>query len=121
MTPTNDIVLECLQRFRTLVNSNARAKKLLKGWDPVVLVEPTDADARYYLHVRDAEVCLSTSDSRDGVDNLVHVRGTRQELARVFSGEKSAARAVLDASLEVFAADRDQVKLDAITMIIWGT
>jgi hypothetical protein len=121
--PSHDRMFECLKRFQGLVNSNGRVKKLLKGWEPIVLIEPTDADARYYLSVRGAEVAEVTHRPErelDGSEHLVHVRGAAADLERVFSGQESAARAVLDATLEVFARDGDQVKLDAITLVLWG-
>jgi hypothetical protein len=113
-------VRACLESFRTLVNGHARVRKLIKGWEPVVFVEPTDLDERYYLHVRSSEITQITASCDSEPEHLVHVRGPTRELTAVFSGRKSAARAVLDADLEVFAIDRDQVKLDAISMILWG-
>jgi hypothetical protein len=38
----------------------------------------------------------------------------------VFTGALNPVRANLDGELAVFASDRDNVKLDAVCMVLWG-
>lgn len=113
-------VFTSLQTFRSKVNANGRARKLLQNWEPLVIVESTDASERYFLRIRDTSIQPIEFEGDDEAEHSVHIRGTSSELAAVFCGEKNAARSVLNADLEVFAADKDQVKLDAISMVIWG-
>jgi len=38
----------------------------------------------------------------------------------VFSGDYNPAHALIDGELAVFSNEKDKVKLEAITMVIWG-
>jgi hypothetical protein len=110
---------ECLRAFVQSANAHPRVGKLLKGWEPLLLIEATDDGQRFNLRVHDArldEVALSEVES----DNSILVRGSSEVLREVFSGTLNPARAYLEGTLEVFGSDRDHIKLDAISLVLWG-
>lgn len=113
-------LFEVLQTFQGQVNGNKRVQKLLKGWEPIILVESTDAPDIFHMHVSASQITKIEPAVEREIDHLVHLRAKRSDLIAIFSGQRNPARAFLDADLECFASDKDQVKLDAIALIIWG-
>ncbi|WP_428262077.1 SCP2 sterol-binding domain-containing protein [Haliangium sp.] len=94
-------------------------KALLKGWEPNVIIEATDHPESFTLLVRNRAV----EDVTEGVHEASHqiqVRGERHLLIEIFSGQTNPSQAFLDGELEVFGEDRDRIKLDAITLVLWG-
>lgn len=111
-------LLSCLEAFRDKVNQHPRLRSLLKGWDRVVLVESSDSSATYCMPFAASEI-TEVGPPREHPGTLIRVRAREQMLCQVFSGELNPATAFLNGELQVFADDRDQVKLDAITLVLW--
>lgn len=118
MNPSSAL-MECLQKFRLEVNAHPRIKGILKGWSPEIQFETLDGEAA--VHAVVAEQVLG--EMRPGAaesEGAILVRATEQDLIEIFSGRKNPARAFLDAELEIFGSDKDRVKLDAISLVLWG-
>jgi len=114
-TPLHD----CLQAFARSVNSDARLAGLLKGWEPLLTVEATDSGAQFAFQVSRGQMHpIDGADAKQ--ENPVLIRSDSETLMRVFGGELNPAQAYLEGSLEVFGSDRDQTKLDAISLVLWG-
>lgn len=108
-----------LHKFISDVNAMPRMRSLLKGWQPQVVIQTSDSDELYSFNVYDSFLSeLGTSNEE--YPHTVILRGREDILNRVFSGELNPARAHLDGELDVFGSDRDEVKLDAISLILWG-
>jgi len=115
MTP----LLQALEQFRQQANSHPRIATLIKGWEPTIVVDALDTGVTHYLSVhagRMASISEQGSDSR----HLLHMRATEAVLTALFAGRSNPASAFLDGSLEVFADDKDHVKLEAISLVLWG-
>jgi hypothetical protein len=108
-----------LEDFQTKVNENQRIEKILKGWAPHIFVEPRGTNERYTMIVADSKI-TAVLEGRQEADHLVHLSADPQIMNQVFSGELNPSEAVLDGILSVFASDKDQVKLDAISLVLWG-
>ncbi len=120
-TQTAQDALEgCLAKFQTTFNENARVKKLIKGWDRAVVVDATDTAKIRSMIIRD----LALTEIRDGAvldgENPIHLQGPEATLIDIFSGNYNPAHALIDGALAVFSSEKDKVKLEAITMVIWG-
>lgn len=108
-----------LRDFSLKVNANQSLQKLLRGWSPIINVQSTDDVESCALVVRDQRV----QEVREGVLEHSHeitVAGSKALLCQVFSGAANPAQAVLDGGLVVYGSDVDAVKLDAITLVLWG-
>lgn len=108
-----------LSHFQGDVNGNPRLKNLLKGWNPSVVLDALDTGRSFTLKLD--EGCIA--DVETGKHERPHsilIQSTEEVLGRVFSGRLNPARAVLDGDLAVFGSDKDQVKLDAISLVLWG-
>ncbi len=108
-----------LGAFRERVNENTRVHSIIKGWQPEIVVEASDSGLKRYLAVREGRIREVTCEST-GVDHTVHLRGTEQTLTAIFDGSSNPAESFLAGDLEIFASDKDQVKLDAISLVLWG-
>ena len=109
----------CLEKFRSDTNAHPRIKTLLKGWNPTLVFESTDSGETFHARVKDAALGELAPGAVEA-DHSILLRATTANLIDIFSGRKNPARAFLDAELEVFGTDKDQVKLDAIALILWG-
>jgi putative sterol carrier protein len=120
-TTTNFATLsECLHHFQSTFNDNSRVKKLIKNWERSIIVEATDTNATLTMVISD----LIMTDVKEGAhpdeDNPIHLQAAQDVLIRVFSGDYNPAHALIDGELAVFSSEKDKVKLEAITMVIWG-
>jgi hypothetical protein len=110
---------QCLIAFVQSANTHPGIARLLQGWEPLLLIESTDDGQKFHLRIQNArlgEVGLGAAEA----PHSILVRGASAILADVFSGALNPAQAYLEGSLEVFGSDRDQIKLDAISLILWG-
>ena len=110
---------ETLEQFRTKVNGDFRLTSILRGWEPVIMIEVPNAGWKQYLPVRDCRIAEITSDSQD-VSHVVRLRSSEETLIAIFDGRCNPVEAFLNGELEIFATDNDQVKLDAISLVLWG-
>ena len=109
-----------LLAFRGLVNEKETVRKLIKGWEPFIHVECVDREERYTLVVRDCAL----QEVREGLaahHHTITVRGPGQALVEVFDGKLNPGQAVIDGQMEVYGQDKDMVKLDALTLLLWET
>src|SRR3954447_16431349 len=106
-----------LSRFRELVNHHPRMATLLRGWNRITLVEAEDTGSQFTIDFRDCRIVSVTPGSRQDVQ--IQVRASERLLTDVFVGALNPASEVLDGRLSVDASTSDQVKLDAITLVLW--
>lgn len=108
-----------LEDFQSKVNAHDRIKRILDNWAPNIFIEPRGADESYTLICADKQI-TDIKDGRVEADHFVHLAAEPAVILQVFSGQLNPSEAVLDGVLSVFASDKDQVKLDAITLVLWG-
>lgn len=108
-----------LETFARRVNAHERLPKLLKTWNPTIVVEARDLEQSYSLLVRDQRVAEVVRGAHDD-SHLITVQGDGKLLESVFDGSQNPTQAVLDGELVVYGSEIDQVKLDAITLVLWG-
>jgi putative sterol carrier protein len=107
-----------LRDFGTRVNDHQRLRSLLDGWDRVVAINATDTGRTFTVTFRGSRVTsLEASETDDDAD--LTICAPEQTLLQVFSGDRNPTGLFLEGVLQVFASDRDQVKLDAITLVLW--
>jgi SCP-2 sterol transfer family len=109
---------QSLDRFRTLVNSHPRMKTLLKGWDRITVVHAGDSGKEYTMHFKDSQL-VSLTAGADLASASIVLRASEKVLVDIFSGSLNPAAEFLDGRLQLTASDSDQVKLDAISLVLW--
>lgn len=121
MPATDYATLEdCLNAFQVTFNENARVKKLIKNWERAIVVEATDTGAVQTMMVSDLMMTEVRPGAHEQGENPVHLQASQETAIRIFSGDYNPAHALIDGELAVFSSEKDKVKLEAITMIIWG-
>jgi hypothetical protein len=117
---TESSMEQVLDDFRTRFQSHERARKLTKGWDRMILVDPTDTENQFVMVIENESMPEVRSLSADEKgDEMVHLQGEEEVLKDIFSGRYNPATALIDGSLAVFSSDKDKVKLEALAMVIW--
>jgi hypothetical protein len=116
---TMNAVEQSLIKFRELVNAHPRMKTLLKGWDRTALVEVEDTGDVFTVEFRDCQIVDLQTGNRSATDSPIILKATQRILSDIFTGVLNPASEFLDGRLQVFASDRDQVKLDAISLVLW--
>ncbi len=113
------MLLNSLLDFRDRVNENAKLKTFLKGWEPVISILTSDTGEAYSLVVKNETVTQVLLENMDH-NHKIDVEGDETTLDQVFSGNLNPAEALLDGQLAIYGNEKDQLKLDAIALIIWG-
>lgn len=117
---TYDNLGDCLRAFQTTFNENGRVKKLIKNWSRMIVVEGTDTGAVLTMAVDDLLMTAVLEGAHPNGENPIHLQAQQETLIRIFSGDYNPAHALIDGELAVFSSEKDKVKLEAITMVIWG-
>lgn len=106
-----------LLSFQSQVNSCDRLRRLLSGWDRRIDVVASDGGEAYRLCFEDTRLCAVMPGQHDEAD--IHLSASAGVLGDVFSGRENPATLFLDGRLQVLASDKDQVKLDAVALVLW--
>lgn len=109
---------DSLSAFRDKANTSPRVQRIAAGWNQRLYVECTDSAQRLCLDVCDGALS-PVSQAGPGGDGLL-IRGTEDLLTSMFNGQVHPLGAYNDGLLEVYGDQRDQVKLDAISLVVWG-
>ncbi|MEZ4364257.1 MAG: hypothetical protein R3B48_29045 [Kofleriaceae bacterium] len=115
----NTTLLTSLTGFATRVNEHERVPRLIKGWNPTVVVEALDTGAIVSVVVRDSKVERVVEGAQEDSHSIT-VQGDEELLTQIFEGVTNPAEAVLEGGLAVFGTAQDQTKLDALTLVLWG-
>ena len=114
----SDTLEQALFHFRDLVNAHPRMKTLLKGWDRSAVVATEDAGEAFTVQFKDCQV-VSVQPGIAVENAAIKLKGSTRTLTDIFLGALNPASEFLDGRLQVTASDKDQVKLDAITLLLW--
>lgn len=112
-------LLSSLLSFAKRVNEHERIPRLIKGWNPTVVVEALDTGEVAALVVRDCKI-EQVVQSAPPDSHSITVQADEELLTKIFEGVTNPAEAVLEGGLAVFGTPQDQTKLDAITLVLWG-
>jgi len=107
-----------LSDFCDRSNDNIKAKRLVSGWDRLIEIQVDDTGNSFFLETCNGVANIMT-DPKSGHVNII-VEGSQNVIAGVFSGSKNPSSEVLDGNLALFGSDMDQIKLDALSLILWG-
>jgi putative sterol carrier protein len=114
----SDTLEQALHHFRDLVNAHPRMKTLLKGWDRAAVVATEDAGETFTVQFKDCQI-VSVQPGITADHAAIKLKGSQRTLTDIFRGDLNPASEFLDGRLQVTASDKDQVKLDAITLLLW--
>ncbi len=110
---------DCLSHFCESVNHNPDVAPLLKGWEPNVIILADDSNEAFTLYIRNCKAERFEQGADRAHEHIVEICAKQQVLCGVFSGQQNAASKFLQGELAIFGTDKDQVKLDAIALLVW--
>lgn len=90
---------------------------LLKDWDRTIQISSVDSDEAFTVKILNAKV-VDIAKGNQAETNIT-LRGTEEILVDVFNGILSPAFEFLEGRIDVDADDKDQVKLDALALVLW--
>ena len=121
-------LLQTLNTFASSANTNPHVQRITRGWSVNIHLECLEGDHRYLLEVKEGTIAnvsqITESEHRQAtvMDAHDHVllRTDNQCFTDIFAGQRNPALASLEGDLEVYGDESHSVKLDAITLILWG-
>jgi hypothetical protein len=116
-------MLDVLENFQSSVNTNAQIQRIVKGWNTDVLLEEIDSSICYRLLISDGKIHqivhgATTVDDKD--DCAMRIVGESAIMSGLFEGKVNGIRANNEGLIAIYGPMGDQVKLDAIALILWG-
>ena len=115
MTGGEDGLRQALTEFAARINADPRLRKMVADWERAIALEASDGSGVGIL-VHDGEVRVS--DLPEAPD--IRLTGARSILHDVFSGRLSPTEPYVDGSLRVQGSQEDVLRLDFLSLMIWG-
>ena len=114
-------MLDVLEQFRADVNSNAQIQRIVKGWSTDVALESRDAGLCWRLCINEGKIdSIAPGNGTSFSDCPMRIIGDSAIMRALFEGKINGIRANNDGLIEIYGPMSDQVKLDAIALILWG-
>ncbi|MGZ8969356.1 MAG: hypothetical protein ACXW2W_09165 [Telluria sp.] len=114
-------MLDVLERFRTDVNTNAQIQRIVKGWNTDVALESRDVGHTWRLCINEGLIGQIAPGNDASFDDCpMRIVGDSAVMRGLFEGRINGIRANNDGLIEIYGPMSDQVKLDAIALILWG-
>ncbi len=110
-------VRESLQAFQTNYQGNARLQEMNRGWDRVIRIEVKEHPDVFTLILENGELRLEEESDRQP---QIVVQGDSEVVASVFFGELAPTEPYLKGELTVNGSQEDVLRLDFISLMIWG-
>lgn len=114
-------MLDVLDNFKNQVNGNAQIQRIVKGWNTDVALIEGDTATSWRLRVKEGIIqAVERGDAAANDDCSMRIVGEAATIRAVFEGRMNGIRANNDGLIEIYGPMSDQVKLDAIALILWG-
>lgn len=110
-------LMQALSQFCDECNSNARLREMNRDWNRRILLNPDNVDSPHYLISENGEVSAG-SGSVDNPDLVIEASDTI--LTSVFSGQMTPTEPYNAGDLLVRGHQDDIMRLDILTLLIWG-
>jgi putative sterol carrier protein len=114
---THDEITESLQAFQSNYQANGKLKIMNKDWNRTVLVLANDIESIHTLVVDEGELSLYQGKI---AEPQLTVTSDSETLADMFFGDITPSEPYLDGSLKIIGSEDDILRLDIISLLIWG-
>lgn len=114
---THQEITESLKAFAAGYNNNPRLQVMNKDWNRIIQVLTTDIESAHTLELKEGELCF-----REGpVENPdLTVISDSETLADMFYGDITPTEPYMNGTLRIMGSEDDIVRLDFISLLIWG-
>ena len=114
---THTEITESLKVFEENYNGNDRLKIMNKDWDRVVVVKATDVTSEHTITVREGVASL-VEGAATAAD--LTVISDSETLADIFYGDITPTEPYNNGTLRIIGQEDDILRLDFISLMIWG-
>ena len=113
-----DGLRQAVNSFKSLINSNESVKKISKGWNITILFWMKDLKTGLLLDIKQGivEQITEVNDPNSGAIKIV---ATSSIIYEMFSGNEKVTRLYMEGAIEAYGSEKDLVRLDAISAILW--
>lgn len=115
---TGEEIAKSLEAFCEGYNKNQRLRQMNRDWNRVVLVQADDSTDAFTLLLAGEELSFSHG-APEAPDLKVVAAG--DILTDLFWGDISPTEPYMDGTLKIFGSEEDVVRLDIISLLIWGS
>lgn len=109
---------ELITRFVDDANNNARVRNVITDWSPHIVLASENSDWSATVVVNDAT--LSVREGKHPASHMITLHADDSVFASILSGQSNPAEESINGTLQVYGDARDQIRLDVLTMILWG-
>jgi putative sterol carrier protein len=113
-----EALARALDAFVDRFQAEPRLKAMTAGWDRTIAIEPTDLAAPFWLRVEGGT--LRRLPGPPAVPPEITMRAASDLLRAVFAGETSPTEPYMSGELRLIASEADVMRLDVITLMVWG-
>lgn len=106
-----------LKEFQDNYNSNERLKIMNRDWNRVVVVQATDIVSLHTLIVRDGVVSMNEGAAENADLTVI---SDSETLADIFYGDVTPTEPYNNGILRIIGQEDDIIRLDFISLMIWG-
>lgn len=106
-----------LSQFAEACSSDPRLRAMNRDWTRTIAIQPTDGSDAVFLHYEDGLVGVVEHPTH--APDLV-VEAEPAILTDIFSGRLAPTEPYLSGDLRVHGSQDDMMRLDIITLLIWG-
>lgn len=111
-------VLSVLGEFAQSCNRNERLRTMNRDWTRTVAILSDDTGTRHWLASEAGEITVGEGDPPRSPD--LEVRAPENILRAIFSGEMTPTEPYNAGDLLVRGSQDDLMRLDIITLLVWG-
>lgn len=113
-------VKNSLTKFKDKANHNDKIKKMIDDWEVNILIEDAEDESnKFTITVFNSVISeVQTGHISNHIPQII-LRAASITLIDLFDGELNPAQLVADGELEVFGSVKDQIKLDAVALVLW--
>jgi putative sterol carrier protein len=111
-----DPLTEALTGFAARINEDARLRQMISDWDRTVRCVATDSGRVAGLKVEASQVSVTGG----GEAEDILLEAVEPLLVGMFSGEVSPTEPYMDGRLRVRGTQEDVLRLDFLSLMIWG-
>lgn len=106
-----------LKSFEENYNNNRRLKMMNRDWNRVVLVQANDIASTHVLCLQDGTLTLANG----AVENPdLQVIADSETLTDLFYGDITPTEPYMNGTLKILGSEEDVLRLDFISLMIWG-
>jgi putative sterol carrier protein len=115
---THEEITEALMDYQVQCNQNQRLKRMNRDWSRVILIQANDTESTHTMTVIAGTIEKIEPKEADAPDIIVIADS--ETLCDMFWGDLNPSQKYLSGELTVQGSQEDIIRLDAISMIIWG-